>query len=248
MRLKTKLVIAISLMVMAIVVTLSTIYVAQLVHQVVNDGVNDADVAVRQIIYLSRKALETNPDLNSTRIDPSNAQEVNAWIEEGLQIDPGVNDLIESLIGFSPIISDAAVVGPDGTAILHSDASMIGKLVPLRPDMHDLAAARFSQQLRVVYGPIRTYVIKIPLVRVSDNRPFGWAQVGVSSVFLKNTLQKPLAHALEFSALAILVSLMLAAGLSSRALRPLEAISRRLDQMTAGEIAAPAPQIALVVE
>ncbi|MFL6438294.1 MAG: sensor histidine kinase [Terriglobales bacterium] len=242
MRLKTKLVIAISLMVMAIVVTLSTVYVSQQVHQVINDGVSDADVAVSQIIYFSRRALETNPDLNSTRIDPANAQEVNAWIEEGLQIDPGVNDLIESQIGFSKIISEAAVVGPDGTAILDSDAGMIGKPVPPRPDMHDLAAARFWQQLRVVYGPIQTYVIKVPLVRVSDNRPFGWAQVGVSSVFLKSTLQQPLAHALAFSALAILVSLVLAAGLSSRALRPLEAISRRLDQMTAGEITAPVPQ------
>jgi hypothetical protein len=42
-RLKTKLVIAISLMVVAIVVTLSTIYVAQLVHQVINDGLTDGD-------------------------------------------------------------------------------------------------------------------------------------------------------------------------------------------------------------
>jgi PAS domain S-box-containing protein len=39
-----------------------------------------------------------------------------------------------------------------------------------------------------------------------------------------------------FSALAVLVSLLLAAGLSNLALRPLEAIGLRLDRMTAGEI------------
>lgn len=238
MRLKTKLVIAISLMVVAIVVTLSTIYVAQLVHQVVNDGVNAADLAVKQIIHLSRQALET--DLSSTRVDPNDTAQVNAFIEESLQTDPGVNGVIESLIGYSPIISDAAVVGPDGRAILHSDNDMVGKPVPARPDLRELAAARFSQQLRVVYGPIRTYVIKVPLDR--DNRPFGSAQVGISSVFLKNTLQPQLSQALAFSSLAILVSLVLAAGLSNFALRPLAAISRRLDQMTAGEIAAPAPR------
>src|SRR4029077_8895193 len=147
MRLKTKLVIAISLMVVAIVVTLSTIYVAQQVHQVINHGVSDGDLAVRQIIHLSRQALET--DLSSTRIDPNNAQQVNEFIEEALQTDPGVNSVIESIIGYSATISDAAVVGPDGRAILHSDAERVGKPVPARPDLHDLAAARFWNQLRV---------------------------------------------------------------------------------------------------
>jgi signal transduction histidine kinase len=237
MRLKTKLVVAISLMVVAIVVTLSTIYVAQQVHQVINHGVSEGDLAVSLIIHQSRRALET--DLSSTRIDPNNAQQVNDFVEESLQTDPGVIGVIEGIIGYSKIISDAEIVGPDGKAILHSDADMIGKPVPHRPDMRQLESSSFWQQLRAVYGPIRTYVVTVPLDR--DNRPFGSAQVGISSVFLKEALQPHLMRALAFSSIAILVSLVLAAGLSNFALRPLEAISRRLDQMTAGEMTAPAP-------
>ena len=238
MRLRTKLVIAITLMVVAIVVTLSTIYVAQTVHLVVDHGLSQSKQAADQIIHLSRLALET--DINSTRIDPNNPQEVNAWVEESLQTDPGVNGEIESLIGYSPIISDASVVGPDGRAIVHSNPEMVGKLVPTRPNFQDLANAKFWRQLQLVYGPIQTYVVKIALER--DTHPFGSVQVGVSTVFLKGALRDPLRNALIFSAVSILVSLILAAGLSVRALRPLEAISRRLDQMTAGEIAAPIPQ------
>jgi signal transduction histidine kinase len=238
MRLRTKLVIAITLMVVAIVVTLSTIYVAQTVHLVVNQAWSQSDQAAHQVIHLARLALET--DINSTRIDPNNPQEVNDWVEESLQTDPGVNGEIESLIGFSPIISDASVVGSDGRAIVHSNPEMVGKLVPTRPNLLDLANAKFWHQIKMVYGPIQTYVVKISLER--DQRPFGSVQVGVSTVFLKTTLQKPLSRALAFSAISILVSLMLAAGLSVRALRPLEAISRRLDQMTAGEMTAPIPQ------
>ena len=238
MRLRTELVIAITLMVVAIVVTLSTIYVAQTVHLVVDHGLSQSKQAADQIIHLSRLALET--DINSTRIDPNNPQEVNAWVEESLQTDPGVNGEIESLIGYSPIISDASVVGPDGRAIVHSNPEMVGKLVPTRPNFQDLANAKFWRQLQLVYGPIQTYVVKIALER--DTHPFGSVQVGVSTVFLKGALRDPLRNALIFSAVSILVSLILAAGLSVRALRPLEAISRRLDQMTAGEIAAPIPQ------
>ncbi|HEU5234677.1 MAG TPA: ATP-binding protein [Terriglobales bacterium] len=238
MRLRTKLVVAITLMVVAIVVTLSTIYVAQIVHQVVNDTFGDAKVSAWEIEHLSKLAEET--DINSTRIDPSNTQQVNEWVEETLQTDPGVNGEIESLIGYNLLISDACVVGPDGRAVVHSNPDSVGKLVPTRPNLEDLKNAHFWRQLRLIYGPIDTYVYKIPLDL--DSRPWGSVQVGVSTVFLKNTLQPYLSHALEFSAVAILVSLILAAGLSVRALRPLEAISRRLDQMTAGEVTAPVPQ------
>src|SRR5690349_15746513 len=117
MRLKTKLVIAISLMVVAVVVTLSTIYVAQLVHRVINDGVTKGEIAVNQIVHFTRDAIDR--DLNTTRIDPANPKEVNDFVEESLQMDGGLNSLLESLIGYDAIISDASVVGPDGRAILH---------------------------------------------------------------------------------------------------------------------------------
>jgi len=239
MRLKTKLVIAISLMVVAVVITLSTIYVAQLVHHVINDGVNDGEFAVHQIVHFTRGAIDR--DLNTTRVDPANLNEVNDFIEESLQMDGGLNDLLESIIGYSAIISDASVIGPDGRAILHSDFLLVGKPVPDRPDLHDLAKARFWRQLQVVYGPIKTYAIKVPLDR--NNQPFGSAQVGISSVFIQTTLQQSLSHALTFSAVAILVSLVLAAGLSNFALRPLAAISRRLDQMSTGQIVPPSTEL-----
>jgi signal transduction histidine kinase len=242
MRLKTKLVIAISLMVVAVVVTLSTIYVAQLVHHVINDGVDDGEYAANQIVHFTRDALDRDlRDLNTTRIDPSDTKQINEFIEESLQMDGGLNDLLEAQIGYSKVISDASVVGPDGRAILHSDFLQVGKPVPDRPDLHELAHAKFWRQLQLIYGPIKTYAIKVSLDR--NNQPFGSAQVGISSVFIQNTLQKPLNTALTFSAIAILASLILAAGLSNFALRPLAAISRRLDQMTAGEIVPPPTEL-----
>src|SRR5690348_2963096 len=128
MRLKTKLVIAISLMVVAVVITLSTIYVAQLVHHVINDGVDDGEYATNQIVHFTRDALDRDlKDLNTTRIDPSDTKQINEFIEESLQMDGGLNDLLEAQIGYSKIISDASVVGPDGRAILHSDFLQVGK-------------------------------------------------------------------------------------------------------------------------
>ncbi|HLI63469.1 MAG TPA: ATP-binding protein, partial [Terriglobales bacterium] len=72
----------------------------------------------------------------------------------------------------------------------------------------------------------------LPIQR--EDQPFGDIRVGISTVFLQSEVRPQLRRALIFSLLAILLSLAFAAGVSNIALRPLEAISRRLDQMTAG--------------
>ena len=62
--------------------------------------------------------------------------------------------------------------------------------------------------------------------------PFGEIRVGLSTLFLKQELVPQLNRALLFSGVAVLFSLVIAAFLSNLALRPLEAIARRLDAMT----------------
>jgi signal transduction histidine kinase len=58
--------------------------------------------------------------------------------------------------------------------------------------------------------------------------------VGVSTVLLKGKLAPLIQRAIIFSGGAIFVCMVLAAGLSNLALRPLAAISRRLDMISAG--------------
>jgi signal transduction histidine kinase len=59
--------------------------------------------------------------------------------------------------------------------------------------------------------------------------------VGVSTILLKNQIQPQIQRALLFSGCAIVLSLILSAGLSNLALRPLAAISRRLDLISSGK-------------
>src|SRR5437899_11070297 len=68
-----------------------------------------------------------------------------------------------------------------------------------------------------------------------NGKPFGTARVGVSTVFLKNEVTPRLRRAVIYSTGALLISLILAAGLSHLALGPLERISRSLDSVSAGE-------------
>ncbi len=232
LKLKTKLVISISAMVVALVTALSYIYVSQIMRQRIAEAYASGDFTAHQIYHGAREALEL--DLSNSRVDPDDPQAVEAVIEDSLQTDPGLNSLLQSIVGYSPTIYDAAISDTSGRALLHTDSEMQGKPVPQRPDFERVVKGGFREQMRIVFGKPRVFEVRLPLSRAG--KPFGQIRVGLSTVFLKSELQPQITHALEFTGISILISLLLAAALSNFALRPLEAIGERLDRMTAGEI------------
>src|SRR5215510_12746616 len=129
LRLKTKLVLAISGMAMALVLAFSSVYVLQIVRQRIQDTYANGDFIAHQIFFATHEALET--DLNSTKINAANPQSVRAATEEILQTDSGLNSLMQSIVGYSPTIYDAAIADPDGRALLHTDPTVALKGTPL---------------------------------------------------------------------------------------------------------------------
>ncbi len=229
-RLKTKLVLAISSMVFALVAAFSYLYVSHVVRQRTTEAYDNAGFVAKEIRESAREASQI--DLSSAFINTNDPQQVKAVLDEALRTDPGLNTLLQSIVGYSPTIADAAITDVSGHAIVHTDPSGIGALQESREDFLNVRNGSFSRQLEVVYGAPKVYDVYLPIQR--EGQPFGDIRVGISTVLLKSEIKPQLTRALFFSALAILLSLALAAGVSNIALRPLEAIGRRLDQMTAG--------------
>ncbi len=127
--------------------------------------------------------------------------------------------MLESVVGNSRIIYDAAIVDPIGIAILDTNPVMNGKAVPERPTLSVLRDAGFRHQLRMLYGPRTVYDVSVGLEM--DGQTFGSIQVGVSTVFLRNELTPRLQQAGFFSVVAIFCSLVLASVVSNVALGPL---------------------------
>lgn len=230
MRLKTKLVLAISSMVFALVAVFSYLYVSHLVRQRITETYDSADFVAKEIRESAREA--TQIDLSSTFVNENDPKQVAQVLDEALKTDPGLNTLLQSVVGYSPTISDAAIADINGRAIVHTDPVAIDKQLSPREDFLQVRNGSFLRQLKVVYGEPRVYDVYLPIQR--EGQPFGDIRIGISTVFLKSEVQPQLNRALTFSIIAILVSLLLSASVSNIALRPLEAIGRRLDQMTAG--------------
>jgi len=230
MRRKTQIVLAITFLVAALVCGFSYIYVSQILRQQVTFAHNSAAWIDSQLAYLAVNAV---PDLTSTRVDTNNPVKVRQAIAYYLSTNLDLNTMLESVVGNWPMIQDAAIVDADGKALLHTNPELVGKVVSERPDFQIVQDAKFRRQLRLVYNPPTTYEVRLPLQL--NNLPFGSIRLGVSTVFLKKEITPRLQHAVIFSAMSILVSLLLAAALSHIALGPLERISRSLDSVTAGD-------------
>jgi signal transduction histidine kinase len=229
MRRKTKIVLAITFMVAVLVLAFSYIYISELLRQRVTTARESAAQLTSNLAYLAANAA---PDLSSTKVDTTNPAATRRAVAYYLSTDRDLNNFLESVVGTWPIIYDAAIVDSDGKAILHTNPDLVGKLVPDRPDFHQVENARFRRQFRMVYNPPTVYDVRIPLQL--DGARFGSIRVGVSTVFLKNELTPRLQQAVIFSSIAILISLILAALLSNIALGPLEQINRSLDSVTNG--------------
>lgn len=232
LRLKTKLVLAISGMVVVLVAGLASVYVSQIVHHDVHDTYQGAGFLANEVLDAAQQALQA--DLDSTRVDTSNPGQVHAAIEEVLQTDPGLNTLLQSIVGYSPTIYDVMITDTRGRVLLHTNPDQMGKVLPERADFGEVDQGSLRRQLQMVFGKPQVYERRLTVTR--NGEPFGSIRVGISTVFLRSQLQPKLRSALLFSGIAVLLSLLLAALLSNAALQPLEDISRRLDLASAGQL------------
>ena len=170
MRLKTKLVLAISGMVFALVALFSYLYVSHLVRQRTAEAYDSADFVAKEIREAAREA--SLVDLSSAFVDVNNQKQVEeATHVEALKTDPGLKTLLQSVVGYLPTVSDAAIADVNGRAIVHTDLTAIGSRLQPREDFRKVRDGSFLDQMKVVYGAPRVYDVYLPIQR--QGRPFG---------------------------------------------------------------------------
>jgi signal transduction histidine kinase len=230
LRRKTIIVLTITVMVTMLVAAFSYLYISQILRLRIENAHETAKQLAHQLGYA---VLSESPDFSSTDIDTGNQVAVRRALIEYLQTDVALNNMLEYARGSWVFVMDAAIIGDDGKVLLHTDKSLVGKVVPARPDFQQVQSARFRDQLHLVYGPPAVYDVGYD-VRL-NGEPFVSIRIGVSPVFLKREINVKLMHALYFSIASIFLSLLFSAGISNLALGPLKEINRNLDSVAAGD-------------
>jgi signal transduction histidine kinase len=230
LRRKTIIVLVITLMVTAMVTAFSYLYISQILRLRITNANDSATSLTHQLAYAVSSAI---PDFGSTSIDTSNSAAVSRALADYMQTDVALNNLLQSDPGDWRFIYDVTIVDVNGKALLHTNASMVGKVIAPRPDFQKVVGARFREQIRLVFSPANVYDVTYPLKL--NGEPFGTIRIGVQTVFLKSEVQTRLMKALYISIALIFGSLFLAAGISNLALGPLKKISLNLDSVSEGD-------------
>jgi PAS domain S-box-containing protein len=230
-RLKTKLVLAITGLVFLVVCTLSWIFLGQLLRQRMSQAYSANDMVAHQILFATRGALETN--IHGPRVDPNDPQSVRAAAAQALRSDPALTALMDSAIRYSPTVFDVSIADSEGRALLSTDPTNVDHLLPHRQEYEELESGGLLRQLEVVFGPPRVYNVTLPVER--NFEPFATIRVGVRTTFLRFVVQPWLIAALTYIGVAIVCSLIFAAFLANLALKPIEQIGARLDALALAE-------------
>jgi signal transduction histidine kinase len=225
MRLKTKLVLAITGLVFLVVFTLSWIFLGQLLRQRMSQAYSANDMVAHQIALATQRSLS-----NVVAQDP---KALRVAVGKALRTDPAVTELLSSAIRYAPTVFDVTIADSEGRGLLSTDPTNVDHLVPQRPEYAELESGGLLQLLKVVFGPPRVYNLTLPLERGSET--FATVRVGVRTTFLRFVVEPWLFAALMYTGIAILCSLIFAAFLGNLALKPIEQIGARLDALALAE-------------
>src|SRR5580698_6857873 len=179
MRLKTKLVVAITGLVFVVATVLSWLYFGELLQQHIEQSYNATDIIAHQLQFATRQAIE-NGTRNLT-INANDPVELRAAVATALHDDPSLNALISSVISYSPTVFDISIADGSGRAYLSTDPTQQNQLLPQRPDYASLRHASVIETLGVVFGPPRVYNVTLSLER--QGQTVATVRIGVRTTF-----------------------------------------------------------------
>jgi signal transduction histidine kinase len=232
MRLKTKLVLAITSLVMLISGLLSLVYVSQLLHAAVKQSYDANHMGALQVKFALQNALEVG--LKDRKVAPNDPDELRDAAADVVRSSQALQSVVDAVNRYSLAVYDINIADNQARTLLSTNPDNVDKPLPLRPDYNVLLTASPVQLSLQVFGPPKVFEVVVPLER--NGEPFATVHVGVRTTLLRAIYSPWLVETITLMGFALGTALLVALLLSNLALRPLEQINMQLDYWTvAGE-------------
>jgi signal transduction histidine kinase len=224
MRLKTKLVLAITGLVFLIAGILSLVYVSHLVDAAIQQSYDANRMVANQVRFALQQALETG--LKDQMVAPGDTARLMELATEAIHNSKILRAAIDAPVMYSLTVNDITITDAKDHIILTTLPGNPDILDP-RPKYSDLLAADPVAKMRDIYGPGKIFDIVVP-----QDRNFETilnVHVGVRTTLLQHVYEPSMQEAIELMAFTAGTALIAAFLLSNLALRPMEEISMQLD-------------------
>jgi PAS domain S-box-containing protein len=239
LRLRTKLTLVMTGLVLLVVVVLSAVFVGQLLQQVLQETDKRVREIAHQVFEQAQRAL-TDAAHDGLQPASSESADIHDYVRRAFEIDEGLHAQLKSAKD-TPSIYEVSITDRDGAVMVSTDESLTGNFLIRRMPLAQLTQGGLLQQIRVLAGTPRVYEFDFPFSK--GGQPFGEVRVAVSSGLLLEEISPSVRRILTIVALALVLSTILAAAVSRAALAPLRDISAQLDRISAGQFDAPATEV-----
>ena len=213
---KGKQVLGVTSIVVVVVVVLSALNLAQLARVSLDESRARAELLANAVYHRAQQVVVA-------RIEPLAA----------LRADPGLRSILESSL-YSKNVMYAALVDVEGVAVAHADRALEGQPLPPVGDLGQLLEQSPLSQLRAIYtSQGQNLEFRVPLLL--GDAEIGSTRIGVSTLLIRQDLEKSLRPALATALAALAVSVLVATLLSQLFLRPIHMIRSGLTRLGKGE-------------
>jgi PAS domain S-box-containing protein len=239
LRLRTKLTLVMSGLVLLVVAAVSVVFAAQLLDQELQQTDKHALEIARGVLDRAKQAVvdAANSGLRPESNDP---RDIHDYVRHAFEINPGLRAQLAAA-GAIPGTYEVDITDLNGMALVSSQQTQQGKFVPRSAPLSGLTQRGVIHAVKVLAGPARTFEFDYPFK--NGEEPFGEVRVTFHTKFLFDDIRPNLQRLGTIVLLALGISTVLAAVVSGAALAPLTRISQQLDRISAGEFDAPVPEL-----
>jgi PAS domain S-box-containing protein len=242
LRLRTKLTLIMTGLVLLVVAVLSVVFVAQLLDQVLQQTDKRTHEIAHQVFVQAARALKDAAEEGQRPLS-NEPQDVRDYVRQAFQSSDNLQAELKTAKLDAPAIYEVSITDQQGIVLSSTDEKLPGKFLPRRTALSQLTERGFVHKVKVLAGPGRQYEYDF-LFSSQSGEPFGEVRVVVDSGLLLATEISPSLRKFgTIVLLALVISTVVAAVVSRATLAPLSDISAQLDRISAGQYDAPAADV-----
>src|SRR5712664_2036665 len=239
LRLRTKLTLVMTSLVLLVAAVLSGVFAAQLLEQLLQATSMRANDLASQVFLQAQHAL-TDAGEQGLRPASDTPQEIHDYVRHAFEINEGLRTQLKAAKD-NPLIYEVSIVDHDGMVLISTDETLPGTFLPRRTPLSQLVQRNFLHQVKVLGGPSKVFELDYPFSK--GGQPFGEVRVALHSGILLKEIEPSLRTSATFVLIALVISTLLAALVSGTTLAPLRGIAAKLDRISAGQYDVPSPEL-----
>jgi PAS domain S-box-containing protein len=239
LRLRTKLTLVMTALVLLVAAVLSGVFAAQLLDQLLLATGKRAD-DLAGLVFLQAHHSLIEAAQQGLRPASDAPEEIHDYVRHAFEINEGLRTQLKAAKQ-NPLIYEVSITDIQGMVLISTDENLPGKFLPRRTPLSQLIQRNFLHQVKVLAGPSKVFELDFPFS--NGNQPFGEVRVALDSGILLNEIEPSLRTSGTIVLVALVISTLLAAVVSGATLAPLRDIAAQLDRISAGQYDVPPPQV-----